>query len=173
VVQDKKVEQTSLKMIADGKVDGDKSTPESSNTVTTAATASARLEDALHLREQDRKAEKNEVKKKDGDGGIHGEETTQTTEKENEDGNQQKGMKRPAAASSQLSAKPKAASREPKKRPASASSSKAAPKKTEKANSKGPITRQMRLKKPQGCSKCRFVPGCCDSCWRQRGYRVV
>ena len=74
-------------------------------------------------------------------------------------------MKKPAAASSSTSPKAKD---NPKPKP------KPAPKKQAQRNSKGPITRQMRLKKkPQGCSKCRYVRGCCDSCWLQRGYRVV
>ena len=36
------------------------------------------------------------------------------------------------------------------------------------------ITRKEQLKqKPSGCSRCRSTPGCCPSCWVQRGFRVV
>jgi hypothetical protein len=43
-----------------------------------------------------------------------------------------------------------------------------------KLHCKGPITRMQRVKlKPQGCSSCRWVRGCCDSCWIKRKYRVV
>ena len=40
-------------------------------------------------------------------------------------------------------------------------------------HSKGPIPQgRQRLKlRPDGCSKCRQRPGCCDSCWVGRGYR--
>ena len=39
----------------------------------------------------------------------------------------------------------------------------------------GPIpARAKRLKlQPHGCSKCRYVSGCCDSCWVYRGYIKV
>ena len=36
-----------------------------------------------------------------------------------------------------------------------------------------PLTKARRLKlRPSGCGTCRGVPGCCDSCWRKRGYVV-
>ena len=36
-----------------------------------------------------------------------------------------------------------------------------------------PLTKARRLKlRPSGCGRCRGVPGCCDSCWRKRGYVV-
>ena len=82
-----------------------------------------------------------------------------------------KTMKRPAAAASSglLKApapKPAAATPKPK-----AGVEKAKPK--AKSHCKGPISKKMRLQlKPSGCSKCRYVAGCCNSCWRGRGYRV-
>ena len=36
------------------------------------------------------------------------------------------------------------------------------------------VTRQQALRqRPEGCSRCRHTPGCCPSCWTQRGYRVL
>ncbi|CAE7780206.1 Zdhhc9 [Symbiodinium sp. CCMP2592] len=37
-----------------------------------------------------------------------------------------------------------------------------------------PITRKQCLRRqPEGCSRCRSVPGCCPSCWQRRGYHVT
>ena len=43
-----------------------------------------------------------------------------------------------------------------------------------KADSKGPIPSDKIRRRlfPEGCSRCRWVAGCCRSCWAGRGYRV-
>lgn len=36
------------------------------------------------------------------------------------------------------------------------------------------LSRKEALKqRPKGCGRCRQTPGCCPSCWTQRGYRVL
>lgn len=70
--------------------------------------------------------------------------------------------------------------KKPLKKPAAvmkkpAATMKATMKATKIANlkDKNPLTMNQRLKlKPEGCSKCRGVPGCTPSCWKGRGLQV-
>ena len=78
--------------------------------------------------------------------------------------------KKIAKAKSAATPEPKAKSAKVLKRPAAPTSQSS----TEKVHqhSKGPIpssAKRFKLK-PEGCGKCRYVSGCCDSCWVQRGY---
>ena len=58
-----------------------------------------------------------------------------------------------------------------KKRPAAATSSSC---NKRPAGRERTVTREQRLQmKPQGCSRCRWVPGCCRSCWVKRSYTVL
>ena len=79
-------------------------------------------------------------------------------------------MKKPSAS---LMMKPAAAKSLMKKPSASSASTSASSSGQKPKHSKGPIPSQKERCKlfPEGCSKCRNVPGCCDSCWRQRGFR--
>ena len=80
------------------------------------------------------------------------------------------GMKRPAAAKSAATPEPKPEGKSKAlKRPAASTS--LAPEKKDQ-HSKGPIpsNAKRRKLKPEGCSRCRHVSGCCDSSWVQRGY---
>eukprot|EP00435_Cladocopium_sp_Y103_P062158 s697_g23.t1 len=96
--------------------------------------------------------------------------------------------KRPAAAKGRPRKRP-AASTPPEdaiamKRPAASEGSRtggepmksmktAASKEKKKKSKSTLVTRQQQLKwRPAGCSRCRHTPGCCPSCWVQRGYRV-
>ena len=59
------------------------------------------------------------------------------------------------------------------KKPAAASKKAAASPAASRGAAKGLVTRKQQLKwRPSGCSRCRNTPGCCPSCWTQRGYRV-
>jgi hypothetical protein len=68
-------------------------------------------------------------------------------------------MKKPSAARKTIS---KAAKKCPKT------------KHTKAKNDAGfPLTMKQRLKsRPDGCSKCRGVPGCTPSCWKARGWKA-
>ena len=136
-----------MKAIEDKPKDAKESVPKE---VPSATKAADMLEQAMHDREEDKKRgkaieknEKNEKKK--------GHATKTET----------KVLKRPAAK--QHSTAPTIF-----KKPAAASVSKV-------GNNKGPIpSRMLRAKwRPEGCSKCRWQRGCCDSCWVGRGYRKV
>ena len=140
-------------MIADGQVDGTTNPGKKleSSIAGTAVAASERLEEALHQRQQDKKDEKTDQKNEDGDQ-VQGKEKKTQTAKSNqrEDPERQAGMKRPAASSRPAFMKKPAAassSTSPKAKDNPKPKPKPAPKKQDQRNSKGPITRQMRLKK--------------------------
>ena len=87
-------------------------------------------------------------------------------------------MKRPASSSSVVPRVPEVPKQKATKKKEKKDSSKTMECKKKQAKSgghcKGPITKKQRLKlRPEGCSGCRFVAGCCDSCWIKRNYRPV
>ena len=151
-----------------------------------------RLEDALCARDQEKK-EKNIEAKEEKTKPEDQKQAQQQTAKN-------KGMKRPASArvektKQEPTKKPAQKTKEPSKKSAKNSfklaveksgaapktdakkagaKSKASSKKAVKKNCKGVINQKTRLKlSPKGCSRCRFVKGCCDSCWVDKGYRVI
>ena len=65
-----------------------------------------------------------------------------------------------------------------KKRPAAASSSTAVCSATATSGNARvdlcrKVPRDLRVKYKNGCSTCRYTPGCCPSCWRKRGYEAT
>lgn len=143
-----------------------------------AVTVAQKLELALSMRNDEKKEKKStETAKKN-------EETTEDREDSKTPKKFKQIMKRPAAAKAKTVAKPKtstqsqkAASKEmatAKAKPSDMPKTLKRPASAMKLHCKGPITRMQRVKlKPQGCSSCRWVRGCCDSCWIKRKYRVV
>lgn len=119
--------------------------------------SNAKLEQALEARATGKKEEKDAEQKE------------QTQPKEASPQPKVGQMKKPAAAG-------KAAS---KKRPAAGAVSSgpvmkrpATSKQVASSGTKGPappMSTRLRLR-PDGCSKCRHVKGCTNSCWWQRGY---
>ena len=82
-------------------------------------------------------------------------------------------MKRPASASSVVSSAPAGSQKKVKQEKKEKTKSGTNDGKSG-GHCKGPITRKQRLKlRPEGCSSCRYVAGCCDSCWIKRKYRPV
>ena len=81
-------------------------------------------------------------------------------------------LKRPASGKvDKIKITGKAASAKVRKRPAAKSAVATASKRHEVLQ---PVTQKQRMKlKPQGCATCRHTKGCCPSCWRKRGYRLV
>ena len=173
--------QPSPLALTDGKADEEPKAPEETKAPekqvdkTTALTVNENLEAALQQRDADKKMGKDNQEKQ-------GEKDDQKNQEPESNGEKkQPVLKRPAAKKakakpkSKPAAKPKAVPKpkvvpkpktSPVKRPASSFEQ------HEVTHSKGKIPpRKLRLyRKPMGCSKCRWVPGCCDSCWVQRGF---
>lgn len=93
-------------------------------------------------------------------------------------------LKRPAAAETQLCKmrKPAAAASShadlpsEKAKPVARMKKPAAEKaaKQVKTSAKKSVTKAQRVKlRPNGCSTCRHMPGCCPSCWKKQGYEVL
>jgi hypothetical protein len=76
-------------------------------------------------------------------------------------------LKRPAAAITEPSQDPQAKAKPPVIKASGKAKAKAKPTGVAKASAKPKNALKLR---PEGCSKCRRVPGCTNSCWRQRGY---
>ena len=144
-----------------------------------AVQVSVALEKALEARDTEKKDKTNKKMQ---------EEMPDTCEKDAKDSLPKEGnvqgkpaMKRPASAMTS------SASTAPLKRPAASvaenkeakksdttSSAGQSSKRRQPGNWKGTIDMKQRKKlRPKGCTSCRGVVGCCDSCWRKRGYRPI
>ena len=142
-----------------------------------------RLEDALSTRDLEKKEKSSEAKVDKTMPQDQKQDPPDKKAKAKSTG--MKVMKRPASAMAQSSSQ--AASNADKKSSKNSSKnsskdatktadskSKSKVKKIIKKNCKGVINNKNRFKlSPKGCSRCRFVKGCCDSCWTQKGYRVA
>ena len=93
------------------------------------------------------------------------------------------GMKRPAAAKAKAKGTPDAKpSAEVFKRPSAASGKKTghkAPaasaclsKEEQRKLLLAQIPSKLKARYKDGCATCRFRPGCCNSCWRKRGFQL-
>lgn len=72
--------------------------------------------------------------------------------------------KKPASNSKKLKATPEPKAPPPMK--------KQSLKRPDRAPTPMPSNKKRLAERPHGCSKCRWVPGCCPSCWAGRGYIV-
>lgn len=100
------------------------------------------------------------LKQRDGDGSTGGDGNQQTAKKK---GAQPKSstMKKPASTSVKAKAKPTSSTM---KRPAGKVT-------TSGSSSKGVLTKKQALRMmPNGCKRCREVPGCTRSCWKKKKY---
>lgn len=123
------------------------------------------MEQALADRDADKKVQRAANEK---------EELAEANKQSNVQEKELKSLKRPASAMKRPAA---SSSVKVMERPASAQSmALQTPEKDPVTgkNWKGTITTKERLKRmPEGCSSCRYVPGCCNSWWIKRRWRPV
>ena len=142
-----------------------------------------RLEDALSTRDLEKKEKANEAKVAK----PMPQDQEQVAPDKNTAKAKGKGMKRPASAMTKRISQEdcQAPKKSPKTQPKTSTKKSAQKhfqkskndagkkgdalqKKEIKKNCKGVINNKNRFKlSPKGCSRCRFVKGCCDSCWTQ------
>ena len=145
----------------------------------TAVSVAEQLASALAARDEDKKEKKTgepEKKTEENNTDLDGDKSKQKPSP---------SMKRPAASKAKAAPKtPKSKVQKPSEKAKAKAKPKgdksAAPKQMKRPASamqshcKGPITMQERLRlMPEGCSTCRYVRGCCDSCWIKRKYRIA
>ena len=108
------------------------------------------------------------VKKKPASGSLAPEELapSQAAAMKRPSGAQKAAAKKPAAVKKKAAAAKKPASAEPTlKRPAAAAAGRG-----RREQVLGRVPEDLKRKFSNGCSTCRYRPGCCTSCWVKRGF---